>query len=253
MWKHNSSCVLRICAANAASQHGKRFREKHPGAHNAVVTAKTKIVLVDDHRMFREGLGMMLNRQAGFSVVGEAGDGRGALASVAEASPDVVVLDFHLPDENGLQIADRLIVDHPSSRIIMLSGDTNETVVNKAVTIGVAGFLSKEEAMLELVQAIRAVTEGKVYLSPIAATCLANHLKTRHEIDKPQPGPAFSCRELEVLKLVAEGLRNKEIADRLGIGVKSVESYRARVMTKAGCSSPADLVRFAIKAALVQP
>lgn len=217
------------------------------------MTAKTKIVLVDDHRMFREGLCLMLNRQAGLSVVGEAGDGREALASVTKASPDVVVLDIHLPGENGLQIAARLIAEHPSIRIIILSGDTNETMVSKAVKTGVSGFLSKEEATHELVQAIRAVTDGKVYLSPIAATCLANHLKTRNEIDEPQPGPAFSSRELEVLNLVVEGLRNKEIANRLGIGIKSVESYRARVMTKAGCSSPADLVRFALKASLVQP
>lgn len=208
---------------------------------------------MDDHRILREGLRALLEREEDFSVVGEAGDGEGALMCIEKTVPDVVVLDVHLPDQDGMHIARRMIAARPEIKIIFLSAYSDAALVGEALKEGAVGFIAKEEAPDELVRAIRAVTSGQVYLSPIATTSLVAYIKTHPPSFAPPEKPDFSDRELEVLKLVVEGLRNKEIANRLGVGIKSVESYRARMMTKAGCSSPADLVRFALKQKLVKP
>lgn len=130
----------------------------------------------------------------------------------------------------------------------MLSADPNPDHINEALRMGVSGYLLKEEASNELLRAVQAVMSGKVYLCPSSATVLATRLQADAPTTAKTPArPEFSPRELEVLKLVVEGMRNKEIAERLGIGIKSVESYRARLMTKTGCDSPAELVRFAIR------
>lgn len=184
--------------------------------------------------------------------MGDAGDGQSALACIQQAVPDVLMLDVGLPDENGLQVLQKVVSSHSDIKVIILSADSNKTIVSQALREGAAGFLAKEEASNELVRAIRTVMSGQVYLSPIASTSLAEHFKTQ-SLPVSQPKKLnFSDRELEVLKLVVEGMRNKEIADRLGIGLKSVESYRARLMAKAECSSPAELVRFALKHNIVK-
>jgi DNA-binding NarL/FixJ family response regulator len=217
------------------------------------VGAEIRIVVVDDHRMLREGLRLLFDREEDCIVVGEAADGPGALECVGRTTPDVVILDIRLADENGLQLAPKLLAKRPELKVIILSARADGALVNDALRIGAAGYLCKEEASDELLRSVRTVMRGQVYLSPAAAKGLVDHLRSHPPTLTSQPSPAFSARELEVLKLVVEGQRNKEIAGRLGIGVKSVESYRARVMAKAGCSSPAELVRFALKEKLVNP
>lgn len=223
-----------------------------PVGNNAPVTAKTRIAIVDDHRILRDGLRSLLEREEDFSVIGEAGDGRGALACINQTAPDILVLDHHLPDENGLQITGKVVAAQSNTKVIILSANLDEALIEASLQAGAVGFLCKEETSAELVRAIRTVVNGQTYLSPQAATILAKFVKSRSP-SPPATKPDFSKRELEVLKWVVEGLRNKEIADRLGISIKSVESYRARVMTKAKCSSPAELVRFALKKKLVNP
>jgi DNA-binding NarL/FixJ family response regulator len=215
------------------------------------VVAQIRIVIVDDHRILRDGLRSLLDREDDCAVVGEAGDGGGALACVERTTPDVLLLDLCLPDEDGLQIARKVLVARPELKIIILSAKSEGALVNEALRVGAVGYLCKEEASDELLRAVRTVVRGQVYLSPAATKGLVDHLRAHPPTLTQTTRPAFSARELEVLKLVVEGQRNKEIAGRLGIGIKSVESYRARVMTKAGCSSPAELVRFALKEKLV--
>ena len=208
---------------------------------------------MDDHRLLRDGLRLLLEREGEFKVVGEAGDGGGALACLEQAALDVVVMDIHLPDEDGLQLTRRVLAARPALKILILSATPDSAHVGAAMRAGAVGFLSKEETSQELVRAIRAVLAGQVYLSPVAATSLVEHLKSEPPNLAPPAPPVFSGRELEVLALVVEGLRNKEIAQRLGVGIKSVESYRGRLMAKAGCSSPAELVRFALREKLISP
>lgn len=215
------------------------------------MNSKIRIVLVDDHRILRDGLRSLLDRQHGFLVVGEAGDGREALECTKKTVPDVLILDIHLPDQTGMQILRQVLASWPAIRIIILSANPDRALVDEALRLGAAGYLCKEEAWNELTRAIQTVMRGQVYLSPVASTSLAANLKTEQSSAAPSDKQEFTDRELDILKLVFEGLRNKEIAGRLGISVKSVEVYRSRLMAKANCSSPAELVRFALKEKLV--
>ena len=215
--------------------------------------AKIRVVIVDDHRILRDGLRSLLDRQQDFFVVGEAGDGREALACMEKTVPDVLILDIHLPDETGLQITRKVLSSWPATRIIILSANPDSALVDEALRLGAVGYLCKEEAWNELTRAIQTVMRGQVYLSPVAATSLVANLNTRQAALEHPGKSSFTDRELDVLKLVFEGLRNKEIAGRIGVSVKSVEAYRSRLMSKAGCSSPAELVRFALREKLVVP
>lgn len=219
-------------------------------ADNPRVPSGINIVLVDDHRILRDGLRLVLEKEADFKVIGEAGDVCGALACVRQTAPDLVVLDVQLPDGNGLDAARQMLSFQPGIRILMLSGDPDQRFVNEAMRLGISGYLLKDEASQELVRAVRLVMSGKVYLCPASATALVHQFRVNPEGSAASAKAQLSEREAEVLQLVVEGLRNKEIADRLGISVKSVESYRARLMVKAACSSPAELVRYAIKEGL---
>jgi len=214
---------------------------------------QVKIVLVDDHRLLREGLRSLLEREADLAVVGEAGDARTAIECLEQLSPEVLVLDIALPDENGLQLARKLLLLQPELNIIILSADCDGSLVDNALHIGAKGYLCKEEAMSELVRAIRNVVTGKSHLSPCAATALSKYLNTLPASSTANRTTALSRRESEVLKLIVDGLRNKEIADRLGVGTKSVETYRARLMAKTHCSSPAALVKYALQNHLLEP
>jgi DNA-binding NarL/FixJ family response regulator len=214
---------------------------------------EVKIVVVDDHRILRDGLCALLVREPGFAIVGDTGDALGAIKCVEQNGPDVVLLDIALPDENGLALAQQLLAVRPKLKIIILSANCDESQVDEALRLGSKGYVCKEEAMTELVRAIRTVMDEQTYLSPHASTALVQYLNRYPSGRVPEAKLVLSPRELEVLKLLVEGLRNKEIAGRLGVGTKSVETYRARLMAKAGCSSPAALVRFALKEKLAGP
>lgn len=196
---------------------------------------------------------MILQREPGFTVVGEAGDAQGALECVRSIRPDLVVMDLQLPDENGLKCSQRILAELPGIKIMVLSGDPNLALVEQALGIGISGYVLKDEAAGELVRSVHTVMNGKVYLSPSAATALAAGLKPGPAPKPPSPLSTLSERELTVLKLVVEGLRNKEIADQLGVSTKSVETFRSRMMAKLGCGSTAELVRFAIREGLARP
>jgi DNA-binding NarL/FixJ family response regulator len=209
-----------------------------------------RIVLVDDHRILRDGLRMILQKVPDFTVVGEVGDGQGAIECVRKTAPDLVVMDLHLPDENGIACTRRILAERPGTKILVLSGNPDLTRVQEALRAGALGYVLKDKAADELVRAVRTVMNGKVHLSPSAATALVEGLKANPAPGVAPAAPMLSERELAVLKLTVEGLRNKEIAERLDVSTKSVETYRARLMSKLGCASTAELVRYAVRAGI---
>lgn len=211
-----------------------------------------RIVIVDDHRVLRDGLRTLLTREPNFEVVGEAGDGRSVVESVRQTSPDLVLMDLNLPDMTGIVCTQRILAERPGTKVLVLSGDPDLSHVPEALQAGAAGYVLKEETTVELVRAIHSVMNGEAHLSASATTALVGGLFRETPSPVPTPVPRLSEREIAVLKLVIDGLRNKEVAARLGVSVKSVETYRARLMTKLGCSTTAELVRHAIRAGLVE-
>jgi len=209
------------------------------------------IFLVDDHQILRDGLCLILQKQPDFQVVGAVSTVAEALGGIGAHKPDLTIMDVHLPDGSGLAATRKILAEDPQARVLVLSGDPSMPLVHEALQIGVRGYLLKDEAAEELVRAVRMVMGGHVYLCPSVSTLLAEELKNRAVA--PEPPPArLSERETEVLQLIAQGLRNKEMAVRLGVTTKSVETYRARLLRKTSCASTAELVRYAVREGFAQ-
>jgi DNA-binding NarL/FixJ family response regulator len=208
------------------------------------------VVLVDDHRILREGLRLVLQKEPDLLVVGEASGVRDTLQCVRQAQPDVVVMDLHLPDGSGIDAARTILAERPQTRVLILSADSDLDQVREALQAGVRGYLLKDAAGDELVRAVRAVLANQVYLCPAVTAALVEDFTGNSRRPASAGKPPLSERELQVLKLVVEGLRNKEMAARLGVSVKTVETYRSRLMRKLGCASTAELVRSAVREGL---
>ncbi len=208
------------------------------------------LLLVDDHALFRAGLRSLLTVHCPDAVLAEAGDGAAAISAAAERKPDLVILDLNLPDQNGLEVARQIVVHSPGSRIIILSADSDLYYVKEALEIGVLGYLLKTNAPEELLRAISAVLAGKIFLSPVAnAAVLEDYRQTLVASNKGRM--PLSDREKEVLCCIVDGVRVKEIAERLKVGVRTVETYRQRLMKKVACGSTAELVRYALREGII--
>lgn len=206
---------------------------------------KTRIVLADDHAVLRSGLKMLLNAQDDMIVVGEATDGQAALNAVREHAPDLLILDITMPKMDGLHVLHQLKRAFPAVRVLVLTMHEEEGYLKRALEAGAAGYCPKSAADAELISAIRAVMRGNVYIHPSHAKILLD--KMLPATNEPTASAELSERERAVLKLVALGHTNQEIADQLSLSVKTVESYRARGMEKLGLASRAALVRYAIQ------
>jgi len=203
--------------------------------------------------MLRHGLRQAMAQQPPLSLVGEASTGELAVKLALELKPDVIVMDIHLPDMNGLQATRRILGDLPATKIIIFSSDAARSLVDEALRAGACGYVSKTGAVEELLRAIDLVMAGKLYLSPdVSAGILENYRKGLADGQAPTK-PFLSEREKQVLRLVADGRRNKEIASELNIGIKSVETYRSRLTKKLGYSSQAELVRYAVREGIAEP
>jgi DNA-binding NarL/FixJ family response regulator len=209
----------------------------------------TRILLVDDHRILRDGLRLRLQQEPDFNIVGEATNTAEAYECLERTPVDVVIMDLNLPGENGLVATARIRSTWPTVCIIVLTGDFAAASAHDAILAGASGFLRKEDAADELVRAVREVCCGKVYLSPDAATVVTKALLAKPAAAEGLP---LSERETAVLKGLAEGRSYKEIASALQVSPKSIETYRVRLVKKTGCNTRADLIRYAIRNGIVK-
>jgi DNA-binding NarL/FixJ family response regulator len=206
-----------------------------------------QLLLADDHQIVREGLRSMLEHQ-GFRVVGEAADGREAVRLAATTHPDVAILDLAMPVLNGLDAAREILRGRTGTRAILLTVHQEDPYVLEALRAGISGYVLKTQAAPDLVQAIREVVRGAVYLSPGVSRVVVDAYRSK--VDLP-PDP-LTPREREVLQLVAEGRTTKEAANVLGVSTKTAESHRTRIMSKLDIHETAGLVRYAIRRGLIQ-
>jgi len=207
-----------------------------------------KILIADDHGVVAEGLKHLIEAQPDMQVVGTVGDGREAVRLAREAQPDVVLMDLSMPELNGAD-ATRAIVERDSRcRVIVLSMYAEREYVRRALKAGASGYVVKRSAAKEVVDAIRAVYAGQRYLSPRVADVMIDDYTAE---DKQDPLARLSAREREVLQLLAEGRTGAEIAVRLALSQKTVETYRARLVEKLGIRDVAGLVKFAIQRGIV--
>lgn len=204
-----------------------------------------RIVLVDDHQLVRVGMRTLLSALTGITVVGDSGDGRSALESIAALHPNIILMDISMPELNGLEATARIAKEFPLSRVIILSMHANEEYVLQALRAGAAGYLVKNAAPEELELAVRAVARGETYLSPtISRHVVEELLGGKHSAN---PIDALTPRQREILQLVAEGKTTKQIAAALSVSIKTVESHRAQLMERLDIRDVAGLVRFAIR------
>jgi DNA-binding NarL/FixJ family response regulator len=201
--------------------------------------------MVDDHPVVLAGLKALVEADTDFSVVGEARDGRTALQLAKQLLPDVVVLDISMPEMNGIEVATVLLTDQPQCRVLVLTVHEDRAYLSQLLELGVSGYLLKRSASDELIRALRAIIAGGTYLDPAVAGKVVG--RPARDAAGPQAGQTadLSGRETDVLRLVACGHSNKEISARLGISVKTVETYKARAMEKLGYRTRVEVVRYA--------
>ncbi|HWV89515.1 MAG TPA: response regulator transcription factor [Burkholderiales bacterium] len=207
-----------------------------------------RILIADDHGVVAEGLKHLVEAEADMEVVACVGDGREAVQLAREAQPDVVLMDLSMPELNGADATRAILQRDPKCRVIVLSMYAQREYVRRALKAGAAGYVVKRSAAKEVVEAIRAVHAGQRYLSPRVADVV---LEDYSDDKQDDPLARLSAREREVLQLLAEGRTGAEIAQRLSLSQKTVETYRARLVEKLGIRDLAGLVRFAIQRGLV--
>ncbi len=206
------------------------------------------VFLADDHAAVRDGLGFLLDAQADISVVGHAADGREAVRLVTELKPNVVLMDITMPELNGIEATDQIREHCPSTHVIILSMHAAPEPIARALMAGADGYLLKESAGVEVIDAVRAVYEGHRYLSQkISDTMIDNYLQQSQPGVAESPLLRLSSRERQVLQLVVEGKSSMEIAGILSLSPKTVETYRSRLMQKLEIGDLPSLIKFAIK------
>jgi DNA-binding NarL/FixJ family response regulator len=212
--------------------------------------ALLKVLLVDDHEVVRRGLAALLDVNPGWQIVGEAEDGRHAVRLAQETRPDVVVMDVGMPELNGFEATRQILKVLPETEVLILTMHDGEQLVREVIAAGARGYVLKSDAGRELVAAVHSLARHQPFFtSQMAARVYAEATQ------QPRRGrPAalgLTRREREVLQLLAEGRNNREVAERLGLSVKTIETHRARVMRKVGAGSLAELVRYAVREKIV--
>jgi len=208
---------------------------------------RTRILLVDDHAVVRQGFKMILDAQSDMEIVGEAANGREAVELAAQLRPDIVVMDVAMPELNGIEATRRVIAVDPHIRVIALSMHKDSVYVREILRAGARGYLLKDSGADDLVKAIRAVAGGESYLSPAVSNAVLDDYR-KHVTN---PIDLLTSREREVLQMLAEGKTNKEIAVVLNLSVYTVDAHRGRIMEKLNLHSINELVRFALRNGLI--
>ncbi len=210
-----------------------------------------RILLADDHQMFREGLRAILERDKKLTVVGEAANGRQAMEMAAAKPPDIVIMDIGMPELNGVDATRHILANNPKVKVIVLSAHTDRRFVSAVLEAGASAYVLKEAAGEEILRAISAVYAGRKYLSSeIAGSVIEGFVNNHGQAGKTRSGARLAEREREVVQLLAEGKTSKEIAGLLNISVKTVETHRRNIMSKLEVHSLAALTKFAIREGL---
>lgn len=207
---------------------------------------KIRIFVADDHTLFRQGLITLLQKSEKIQVVGWAGNGRDTLEMIFQAAPDILIADISMPLLNGLQVAKKLKKQMPSLKIILLTMYKSTQYIRAALNLDLGGYVLKEDAFEDLLEAVHQVLQGRRYFSPALEKCVVDANNVTSELILH-----LTPREKEVFRLLGNGLVNKQIAVELKISVKTVESHRCSIMKKLDMDTPAELVRFAIESKLV--
>lgn len=207
---------------------------------------KLRILLADDHKIVREGLRLLVGTQADMAVVGEADNGRTAVALAQQHQPDVIVMDISMPEINGLKATETLKRLCPDIKILVLTRHTHDGYVQQLLEAGASGYVLKQSASDDLVRAIHAVVAGQTYLDSAVAEQVVRNVGGRRMASGSPASGDLSRREQEVLRFIAWGFLSKEIAARLQISIKTVETHKSNAMTKLGMKSRIDIVRYAL-------
>lgn len=212
-----------------------------------------RILLADDHTVVRQGLRKVLEEQADWEVVAEAGDGREAVRQAEEFKPDIAILDVAMPLLNGIEATRQIAKRLPAVRVLILTMHADEAYVTQILKAGASGYLLKDSADVDLVQAVTEVSRGKSFFSPsIARLMLDEYVRPRGDKDVSDRYEALSTREREIFQLIAEGKTNKEIAALLSVSPSTVETHRAHIMEKLDLHSAAEIVLYAVRRGVIR-
>jgi len=207
---------------------------------------KLRIILAEDHETIRDGLKLLVNSRSDMEVVGEADNGRTALQLAEEFSPDVVVMDISMPELNGLQATKKLKDKSPQVKVLILTRHSEPGYLQELLQAGAGGYVLKQSKSEELIRAILAVAAGQTYLDPAVTERAVTQLRESGQVARGVPNANLTAREADVLRLIALGYVNKEVAARLNLSIKTVEAHKSNAMNKMGMKSRVDIVRYAM-------
>ena len=212
---------------------------------------KIKVLVADDHTILRQGIKALLDNQEGIEVIGEAKDGREALAIIEETLPDVILMDIAMPGLNGLEATRRIKKKFPRMKVLVLTMYTNEEYIFQILNAGANGYLVKETAFQDLISAIKAVYKNEAFMSPSISKKVINSYIKRAQDDEEKTCEILTTREREILQLIAEGHSSKKIAELLFISPKTVETHRTHIMDKLNIHNRTGLIKYAIRKGMV--
>ena len=222
------------------------------GAQPVMEMRKVRILLADDHNILRQGLRLLLEREPGFEVIGEAADGREAVERAEATKPDVAVLDIAMPNMSGIEAAQRISTLLPHAGIIILSMHSDESYVLRVLKAGAKGYLLKDSAENDLIEAIKAVSKGKAFFSPEISKILAeDYVREAKKRGAEDSYELLTSREREILHLLAEGKSNKDIATLLNLSLYTVETHRRNLQDKLNLHSIAELILYAVRKGII--
>jgi two-component system, NarL family, response regulator NreC len=213
---------------------------------------KIRVLLADDHKLMRGGLRLLLEQKADLAVVGEAGDGREAVALAKSLKPDMVVMDIGMPNLNGIEAALQITQNNPEISVIMLSMHSDESYVLRALKAGAKGYLLKDSAESDLIKAVHAIAEGKSFFSPaVSKVLLDEYVRKLRRTGAEDAYDLLTPREREILQLVAEGKSNKDVANLLNLSVYTIETHRSNLMEKLNLRGIPELILFAVRRGII--
>src|SRR5215467_10815343 len=213
---------------------------------------RIRVLIADDHGVVRKGLRLQLEQHSDFEVIGEACDGREAVALAEQLAPDIIIMDIAMPNLNGIQATTQIIKKSPQIGVIILSMHTDETYLTRTLAAGAKGYLLKENAEVDLERAVQVVAQGKPFFSPaIANTLLEDYMRQMQQRGLTDSYDLLTEREKEILQLLAEGKTNKDVAVLLNLSPNTVETHRTHLMQKLGLHSTAEIVLYAVRKQII--